>query len=137
MDLSVTFKVGDTRLSPTISLNRLNRVDVMTLLVSYMLERLARNEYYCFLDGFSGYFQIPIDPLDQEKTTFTCPYGTFAYRRMPFGLCNAPEVPKGVWLQSFTDMMRKPWKSSCMISRSFGDSSPPVLSHLEQQCSKV
>ncbi|GKB19625.1 reverse transcriptase domain-containing protein [Tanacetum coccineum] len=35
-------------------------------------------------------FQIPIDPLDQEKTTFTCPYGTFAYRRMPFGLCNAP-----------------------------------------------
>nr|GEX81169.1 reverse transcriptase domain-containing protein [Tanacetum cinerariifolium] len=36
------------------------------------------------------YFQIPIDPQDQEKTTFTCPYGTFAYRRMPFGLCNAP-----------------------------------------------
>nr|GEY78959.1 reverse transcriptase domain-containing protein [Tanacetum cinerariifolium] len=47
------------------------------------------NEYYCFLDGFSGYFQIPINPRDQEKTTFTCRYGTFAYRRMPFGLCNA------------------------------------------------
>nr|GFA65727.1 reverse transcriptase domain-containing protein [Tanacetum cinerariifolium] len=55
-----------------------------------MLKRLAGNEYYCFLDGFSGYFQIPIDPKDQEKTTFTCPYGTFAYKRMPFGLCNAP-----------------------------------------------
>nr|GEV66833.1 DNA-directed DNA polymerase [Tanacetum cinerariifolium] len=55
-----------------------------------MLERLARNEYYYFLDGFSGYFQIPIDPKDQEKTTFTCPYETFAYRRMDFGLCNAP-----------------------------------------------
>ncbi|GJV58092.1 reverse transcriptase domain-containing protein [Tanacetum coccineum] len=55
-----------------------------------MLERLAGNEYYCFLDGFSGYFQIPIDPHDQEKITFTCPYGTFAYRHMPFGLCNAP-----------------------------------------------
>ncbi|GJZ63129.1 reverse transcriptase domain-containing protein [Tanacetum coccineum] len=54
-----------------------------------MLERLAGNEFYCFLDGFSGYFQIPIDPQNQEKTTFTCPYGTFAYRRMPFGLCNA------------------------------------------------
>nr|GFA89701.1 reverse transcriptase domain-containing protein [Tanacetum cinerariifolium] len=52
--------------------------------------RLAGNEFYCFLDGFSGYFQIPIDPQDQEKTNFTCPYGTFAYRRMPFGLCNAP-----------------------------------------------
>nr|GEU98802.1 reverse transcriptase domain-containing protein [Tanacetum cinerariifolium] len=54
-----------------------------------MLERLAGKEYYCFLDGFSGYFQIPIDPKNQEITTFTCPYGTFAYKRMPFGLCNA------------------------------------------------
>nr|GEV28266.1 reverse transcriptase domain-containing protein [Tanacetum cinerariifolium] len=54
-----------------------------------MLERLVGNEFYCFLDGFLGYFQIPIDPQDQENTTFTCPYGTFAYRRMPFGLCNA------------------------------------------------
>nr|GFA25687.1 reverse transcriptase domain-containing protein [Tanacetum cinerariifolium] len=58
--------------------------------IDQMLERLAGNEYYCFLDGFSGYFQIPIDPKDHEKTTFTCPYGTFAYKRMPFGLCNAP-----------------------------------------------
>nr|GEV13436.1 DNA-directed DNA polymerase [Tanacetum cinerariifolium] len=54
-----------------------------------MLERLVGNEFYCFLDGFSGYFQILINPPDQEKTTFTCPYGTFAYRRMPFSLCNA------------------------------------------------
>nr|GEZ70702.1 reverse transcriptase domain-containing protein [Tanacetum cinerariifolium] len=38
------------------------------------LERLARNKYSCLLDGFSGYFQIPIDPMDQEKTTFTCPF---------------------------------------------------------------
>nr|GFA15686.1 DNA-directed DNA polymerase [Tanacetum cinerariifolium] len=56
-----------------------------------MLERLAGNKYYYFRDGFSSYFQIPIDPQDQEKTTFTCPYEPFAYRRMPFGLRNAPE----------------------------------------------
>ncbi|GKD45979.1 reverse transcriptase domain-containing protein, partial [Tanacetum coccineum] len=55
-----------------------------------MLERLAGHEYYFFLDGFLGYFQILIAPKDQEKTTFTCPYGTFAYKRMPFGLCNSP-----------------------------------------------
>nr|GEY15951.1 reverse transcriptase domain-containing protein [Tanacetum cinerariifolium] len=55
-----------------------------------MLERLAGNQYYCFLDGFFGYFQIPIDLKHQEKTTFTCPNGTFAYLRMPFRLCNAP-----------------------------------------------
>nr|GEW40761.1 reverse transcriptase domain-containing protein [Tanacetum cinerariifolium] len=57
-----------------------------------MLERLAGNEYNCFLDGLSGYFQIPINPKGQEKTTFTCPYETFAYRRMPFGLSNAPDT---------------------------------------------
>ncbi|GJT91910.1 reverse transcriptase domain-containing protein [Tanacetum coccineum] len=45
-----------------------------------MLERLAGNKFFCFLDGFSGYFQIPIEPVDQEKTTFTCPYGTYAYK---------------------------------------------------------
>ncbi|GKD36377.1 reverse transcriptase domain-containing protein [Tanacetum coccineum] len=72
-------------------LNDATRKDHFPLpFMDQMLERLAGNEYYCFLDRFSGYFQIPIDLLDQEKTTFTCPYGTFAYRRMPFGLCNAP-----------------------------------------------
>ncbi|GJW18109.1 reverse transcriptase domain-containing protein, partial [Tanacetum coccineum] len=72
-------------------LNKATRKDHFPLpFMDQMLERLAGNEYYCFLDGFSGYFQIPIDPKDQEKTTFTCPYGTFAYHRMPFGLCNAP-----------------------------------------------
>ncbi|GJR48361.1 hypothetical protein Tco_1316464 [Tanacetum coccineum] len=55
-----------------------------------MLERLAGNKYLYFLDGFSRYFQIPIDPMDQEKSTFTYPFGAYAYRRMPFGLCNAP-----------------------------------------------
>nr|GEV45019.1 reverse transcriptase domain-containing protein [Tanacetum cinerariifolium] len=73
-------------------LNEATRKDRFPLpFMDQMLERLARNEYYCFLDGFSGYFQIPIDPKDQEKTMFTCPYGTFAYKRMPFGLCNAPD----------------------------------------------
>ncbi|GJY68181.1 reverse transcriptase domain-containing protein [Tanacetum coccineum] len=72
-----------------------------------MLERLAGNEYYCFLDGFSGYFQIPIDPHDQEKTTFTCPYGTFAYRRMPFSLCNAPGTFQRCMVAIFHDMIEK------------------------------
>ncbi|KAG8501079.1 hypothetical protein CXB51_003200 [Gossypium anomalum] len=58
--------------------------------IDQMLERLSGHMYYCFLDGLSGYFQIPIAPEDQEKMTFTCPYDTFAYLRMPFGLCNAP-----------------------------------------------
>ncbi|CAH9083337.1 unnamed protein product [Cuscuta epithymum] len=58
--------------------------------IDQLVENLAGHGYYCFLDGMSGYFQIHVDPRDQEKTTFTCPFGTFAFRRMPFGLCNAP-----------------------------------------------
>nr|GEU82976.1 reverse transcriptase domain-containing protein [Tanacetum cinerariifolium] len=77
-------------------LNDATRKDHFPLpFVDQMLERLAGNKFYCFLDGFSGYFKIPIDPQDHEKTTFTCPYGTFAYRRMPFGLCNAPACHEG------------------------------------------
>nr|GEW56093.1 DNA-directed DNA polymerase [Tanacetum cinerariifolium] len=72
-------------------LNDATRKDHFPLpFMDQMLERLAGNEFYCFLDGFLGYFQIPIDLQDQEKTTFTCPYGTFGYQRMPFGLCDAP-----------------------------------------------
>nr|GEW93231.1 hypothetical protein [Tanacetum cinerariifolium] len=67
------------------------------ILTRLVTERLAGNEFSCSLDEFSSYFQIPIDPQDQEKTTFTCPYGTFTYRRMPFGLCNAP----GTFQRSF------------------------------------
>ncbi|GJW35967.1 DNA-directed DNA polymerase [Tanacetum coccineum] len=78
--------------------------------VDQMLECLAGNEYYCFLDGFSGYFQIPIDPQDQEKTTFTCPYGMFAYRRMPFGLCNAPGTFQRCMMAIFTTDSRKQWR---------------------------
>ena len=72
-------------------LNKATRKDHFPLpFLDQMLDRLAGYEYYCFLDGYSGYNQIAIAPEDQEKTTFTCPYGTFAFRRMPFGLCNAP-----------------------------------------------
>ena len=59
--------------------------------IDQMLERLASHEYYYFLDGYSWYNQIRIAPEDQEKTTFTCPFATFAYRRMPFGLCNSQQ----------------------------------------------
>ena len=55
-----------------------------------MLERLAVHSYYCSLYDYSGYFQIAIALEGQEKTTFTFPFGTFAYHHMPFGLCNTP-----------------------------------------------
>nr|GEV45737.1 reverse transcriptase domain-containing protein [Tanacetum cinerariifolium] len=102
-------------------LNEATRKDHFPLpFMDQMLERLARNEYYCFLDGFSGYFQIPIDSKDQEKTTFTCPYKTFSYRRMPFGLCNEPGTFQRCMMDIFHDMIKKRWKSSWKTSRFLG-----------------
>nr|GEV72938.1 hypothetical protein [Tanacetum cinerariifolium] len=99
-------------------LNEATRKDHFPLpFMDQMLERIAGNEYYCFLDGFSGYFQIPIDPKDLKKTTFTCPYRTFAYRRMHFGLCNAPGTFQRCMMAIFHDMIIKRWKSSWTTSR--------------------
>src|SRR4051812_16541602 len=89
-------------------LNDATRKDHFPLpFIDKMLERHAGHEYYCFLDGYSGYNQIAIAPEDQEKTTFTCPYGTFAYRRMPFGLCNAPATFQRCMMAIFSDMVEK------------------------------
>ncbi|GAU51000.1 hypothetical protein TSUD_131520, partial [Trifolium subterraneum] len=87
-------------------LNKATRKDHYPLpFMDQMFERLAGQEYYCFLDGYSGYNQISVDPQDQEKTAFTCPFGVFAYRRMPFGLCNAPETFQRCMQAIFSDMM--------------------------------
>ncbi|KAM2976470.1 hypothetical protein FF2_013535 [Malus domestica] len=72
-----------------------------------MLERLAGHSHYCFLDGYYGYNQIAVASEHQEKTTFTCPFGIFAYRRMPFGLCNAPATFQRCMVSIFSDMIEK------------------------------
>jgi hypothetical protein len=89
-------------------LNATTRKDHFPLpFIDQMVERLAGHEYYCFLDGYSGYNQVPVDPEDQEKTTFTCPFGTFAYRRMSFGLCNAPATFQRYMISIFSDMVER------------------------------
>nr|GEZ36523.1 reverse transcriptase domain-containing protein [Tanacetum cinerariifolium] len=102
------------------------------LFMDQMLERLAGNKYYCFLDGFFEYFQIPINPRDQEKTTFTCPYGTFAYRRMPFGLYNAPGTFQRCMLAIFHDMVEKTMEVFMEDFSVFGNSFENCLSRLDK-----
>nr|GEX17289.1 reverse transcriptase domain-containing protein [Tanacetum cinerariifolium] len=114
-------------------LNDATRKDHFSLpFMDQMLERLAKNEFYYFLDGFFGYFQIPIDPQDQEKTTFTCPYGTFAYRRMPFGLCNAPDTFQRCMMAIFHDMIEEKMEVFMDDFSVFGDSFFLCLSHLDK-----
>ena len=89
-------------------LNTATRKDHYPLpFIDQMLDRLAEHSHYYFLDGYSGYNQIAIAPEDQEKTTFTCPYGTFAFRRMHFGLCNAPATFQICMMSIFFDLMEE------------------------------
>jgi hypothetical protein len=73
--------------------------------IDEMLEWLANHSFFCYLDGYSGYHQILIHPDGQSKTTFTCPYGTFAHRRMSFGLCNAPASFQRCMMAIFSDLI--------------------------------
>ncbi|GKD74332.1 DNA-directed DNA polymerase [Tanacetum coccineum] len=114
-------------------LNDATRKDHFPLpFMDQMLERLVGNEYYCFLDGFSRYFQILIDPQDQEKTTFTAPYGTFAYRRMPFGLCNVPGTFQRCMMAIFHDMIEETMEVFIDDFSVFGDYFSLCLSYLDK-----
>ena len=88
-------------------LNKATKKDHFPLpFIDQLLERLAQHSFFCYLDGYFGFFQIPIHLEDQEKTTFTCPYDTFAYRRMPFGLCNAPATFERCMMVIFSEFIK-------------------------------
>lgn len=89
-------------------LNNATRNDHFLLpFIDQMLKRLAEHSHYCYMDGYSMYNQIPIVPEDQEKTIFTCNYGTFAYRRIPYKLCNAPATFQMFMMSIFSDKVGK------------------------------
>ena len=114
-------------------LNEATRKDHFPLpFMDQMLERLAGQAYYCFLDRYSGYNQIVVDPKDQEKTAFTCPYGVFAYKRMSFGLCNAPATFQRCMLAIFSDMVEKSIKVFMDDFSVFGPSFDTCLDNLEK-----
>lgn len=70
-----------------------------------MLDRLVQKGWYYFLDGYSGYNQIIIAPENLEKTTFSCPNDTFAFKRMPFRLSNTLATFQRCMISIFSDMV--------------------------------
>ena len=100
--------------------------------VDQMLERVLRHEFYCFLDGYSGYNQIEMALEDQEKTAFTCPFGTFAFRKMPFGLCNAPRTFQRCMMGIFCDMIELILEIFMDDFSVFGDSYEGCLENLRK-----
>ncbi|CAA7393090.1 unnamed protein product [Spirodela intermedia] len=101
-----------------------------------ILEKLVGKNFFCFLDGYSSYNQIYINPLDQEKTTFTCPFDTFAFKRMPFGLCNAPATFQRCMLSYFSDMIEKCMEIFMDDFSIFGESFDECLNHLQHVLEK-
>uniref|UniRef100_A0A2N9JAZ1 Reverse transcriptase domain-containing protein n=1 Tax=Fagus sylvatica TaxID=28930 RepID=A0A2N9JAZ1_FAGSY len=113
-------------------LNSATRKDHFPLpFIDQILERVAGHKYYCFLDGYSSYYQIEIALEDQGKTTFTCPFGTFAFRRMPFGLCNAPATFQRCMMSIFSDMVERFMEVFIDDLSVFGDSFDDCLNHLK------
>ncbi|KAL4290245.1 hypothetical protein GQ457_14G018310 [Hibiscus cannabinus] len=114
-------------------LNKATRKDHFPLpFIDQMLDRLAGKQFYCFLDGYSGYNQIEIAPEDQSKTTFTCPYGTFTFRRMPFGLCNAPATFQRCMTAIFSDLNEDCLEIFMDEFSTFGEDFDNCLSNLEK-----
>jgi hypothetical protein len=73
--------------------------------INQMLERLVSHKYYCFLDEYSRYNQVHIASEDQEKTMFTCPFRMFAFKRISYGLYNAPATFQRCMFGIFSDMI--------------------------------
>ena len=98
--------------------------------INQILDRLAGSSYFCFLDGYSGYNQIAIHLVDQEKTTFTCPFGTFTFRRMPFGLCNAPMTFQQCMTSIFSEFLGDILEVFVDDFSIFGNNFDSCLAHL-------
>ena len=114
-------------------LNKATRKDHFPLpFIDQMLDRLAGKQYYCFLDGYSGYNQIAIAPEDQKKTTFTCPYGTFTFRRMPFGVCNTPATFQRCMMSIFSNMIEQTLEVFMDDFSVFGETYNDGLHNLEE-----
>ena len=113
-------------------LNEVTRKDHFLLpFMDQLLERISGNPFYCFLYGYSGYFLIEITAEDQEKTTFTCPFGTYAYRRMPFGLCDAPATLQRCMLSIFSYLVERIMKVYMDDITIYGENFEKCLFNLE------
>eukprot|EP00253_Pinus_taeda_P021045 PITA_21045 len=100
--------------------------------IDQVFDTLAGKSSFSFLDGFSGYNQIRIALEDQEKTTFTCPWGTYAYNVFPFGLCSAPTTFQRDVLAIFVDLVHDCVEVYMDDFSVYGDSFEHALTNLEK-----
>ncbi|KAH9801431.1 hypothetical protein KPL71_001027 [Citrus sinensis] len=136
LDASIIYLISDSSwVSPVQVVPKKSGVTVVTNTDNELIPtRVTTGWRVCIdyrkLNSVTRYNQILIAPKDQEKTTFTCPFGTFAYRRMPFGLCNAPATFQRCMLSIFSDMVERFLEIFMDDFSVFGDSFDQCLHHL-------
>jgi hypothetical protein len=101
-------------------------------LIDQVLDTLVGKKLFSFLDGFSRYNHIQITPKDQDKTTFTCPWGTFSYRVLPFLLCNTLATFQRAILSIFSDLINKGLEVYMDDFTPYGDEFDNALNNLEK-----
>ena len=105
--------------------------------IDQVLDTRSGKQYFSFLDGYSGYNQIQIALEDQEKTTFTCPWGTFAYRILPFVLCNALATFQRAVLIIFSDVTNDCVEIYMDDFTVYGNTFQEALENIEKSAYKV
>ena len=114
-------------------LNKATQKDHFPLpFIDQVLDNLSKQKYFSFMDGFSGYNKIQIALEDQDKTTFTCPLGTFAYSMLPFGLCNTPTTFQRAIIGIFFDLVNDCLEIYMDDFTPYGDSFEEALTNLEK-----
>lgn len=108
--------------------------------IDQVLDTLVGKEFFFFLDGFDIYNQIQIAPEDQDKTTFTCPWRTFSYQILPFGLCNAPTTFQRAILGNFSNLVNDSVEIYMDEFTPYGNSFTESLKNLQkvlERCKKM
>jgi len=73
------------------ALNKITKGDAYPLpRIDNILAALSGSSWFSSLDLASGFWQVEMDPLDQEKTAFISHAGLYEFGVMPFGLSGAP-----------------------------------------------
>eukprot|EP00253_Pinus_taeda_P006126 PITA_06126 len=118
-------------------LNKATKKDHFPLpFIDQVLDGLAGKRFFSFLDGFNGYNQIQISPKNQDKTNFTCPWGTFSYCILPFGLCNVPATFQRSVLSIFGELVHDSVEIYMDDFTPYGSSFQEALSNLGKFLSK-
>jgi len=110
----------------------IQKYHLLSPFIDQVLDALSGKNFFSFLDGYNGYKKIKITPEDQNKTTFTCVWSTFAYQFLPFGICNVATTFQWVVLGIFLDLVNDSLEIYMNDFMSHGDTFDMALANIQK-----